>query len=166
MYTIGTIINTHGIKGEVKINPSTDFNSRFNPGEIVYLPLKDKDLELIIKKSRNHKQQLLVQFEGYESIQQVEEWKGNHLYIKASQQKQLKENEYYYHEIIGCEMITTEGMRLGEITSILAPGANDVWVVQDEKEQEYLIPYIADVVKKVDVQNKKVIIELMEGLID
>lgn len=166
MYTIGTIMNTHGIKGEVKINPSTDFNSRFNPGEIVYLPIKDRELELTIKKSRSHKQQLLVQFEGYESIQQVEEWKGSHLYIKSSQQKQLKENEYYYHEIIGCEMVTTEGMRLGEITSILAPGANDVWVVQDEKDQEYLIPYIADVVKKVDVQNKKVTIELMEGLID
>src|SRR5699024_6994131 len=130
------------------------------------LPLEDKELELIIKKSRNHKQQLLVQFEGYESIQQVEEWKGSHLYIKASQQKQLKEKEYYYHEIIGSEMVTTEGIRLGEISSILASGANDVWIVQDEKEKEYLIPYIADDVKKVDVQNKKVTIELMEGLID
>src|SRR5699024_847633 len=166
MYIIGTIMNTHGIKGEVKINPSTDFNSRFNPGKIVYLSLEDKALELIIKKSRNHKQQLLVQFEGYESIQQVEEWKGSHLYIKASQQKQLKENEYYYHEIIGCDMVTTEGIRLREINSILAPGANDVWIVQDEKEQEYLIHYIADVVKKVDVQTKKVPIELKEGLID
>src|SRR5699024_2935201 len=123
------------------------------------------ELELIIKKSRNHKQQLLVQFEGYESIQQVEEWKGSHLYIKASQQKQLKENEYYYHEIIGCEMVTTEGMRLGEITSILESSGNDVANDQNEKKQENLISYIGEFVKIVDVQNKKVTIELMEGLI-
>lgn len=166
MYTIGTIINTHGIKGEVKIKSSTDFSERFESGNTVYLKTDEEEMELIINQSRSHKQYTIVHFKAYDSINDVEGWKGSNLYIKDDQQQELKENEYYYHEIIGCNVVTTDEMNIGKIDAILAPGANDVWVVKTEVGKEILIPYIADVVKQVDIQNKVVVIELMEGLID
>ena len=79
---------------------------------------------------------------------------------------ELEENEFYFHEIIGCRVFDENNMQLGEVVEILTPGANDVWVIKGENGKEILIPYIADVVKNVDVQNKKIDIEIMEGLID
>ena len=79
---------------------------------------------------------------------------------------ELEENEFYFHEIIGCRVFDENNTLLGEVVEILTPGANDVWVIKGENGKEILIPYIADVVKNVDVQNKKIDIEIMEGLID
>lgn len=167
LYVIGEIMNTHGIKGEVKVKQITDFIERFDPGETVYM--KDSSGEVVpltIVSSRQHKNAILVKFEQFETIEEAEALKGLTLYIKDGQLTELEPNEYYYHEIIGCTVKTTEGETVGVIESILAPGANDVFVVKDDTDQEYLIPHIADVVKHVDVENKIVTIEVMEGLLD
>ena len=79
---------------------------------------------------------------------------------------ELEENEYYFHEIIGCEVFDENNESLGEIVEILTPGANDVWVIKSKNGKEILIPYIEDVVKNVDIPNKIINIEVMEGLID
>ncbi|MEI3606663.1 ribosome maturation factor RimM [Pseudogracilibacillus sp. SE30717A] len=167
MFVIGKIINTHGIKGEVKVKQISDFPERFKLGSTVYLTNHDDELiTLKIAGMRLHKGFLLLQFEGYESINDVEHLKGVELKIKEEQQEPLGENEYYYHQIIGCNVVTTEGEEIGIIESILSPGANDVWVIRGKNNQEILIPYIEPVVKDVNVEGKQVIIELMEGLID
>ncbi|GAT42148.1 16S rRNA processing protein RimM [Listeria monocytogenes] len=88
------------------------------------------------------------------------------LKIKEAQLTDLEENEFYFHEIIGCIVVTTDGEELGEITEILTPGANDVWVVKGSDKKEKLIPYIADVVKEININDKKITIEVMEGLLD
>lgn len=167
MFLIGKIINTHGLKGEVKVKQISDFDERFDPGEIVYvIDQNDGPIELTILSSRRHKNHLLLQFETYNTIESVERFKGLPLKIKEEQLTELEENEYYYYEIIGCLVETTEGEEIGIVDSILSPGANDVWVVKDKRGKEYLIPYIEDVVKQVHINEKRIIIELMEGLLD
>lgn len=167
MFIVGKIVNTHGLKGEVKVKRITDFEERFHIGSTVYLKNKDGEITpLKIICFRTHKNHDLLQFENYDDIEAVEPLKGKTLYIKKEQLTPLDEGEFYYHEIIGCKMYTLDGQYIGEIESILTPGANDVWVVKNDEGKEYLIPYIEDVVKEVNINEKKVFIELMEGLLD
>ncbi|MGJ9458836.1 ribosome maturation factor RimM [Oceanobacillus sp. CF4.6] len=166
MFNVGKIVNTHGIKGEVKIYRISDFEERFEPGESVYIMKDDKPIKLTIATHRLHKSFDLVQFKGYENINLVESLKGCELKIREEQLTDLNENEYYYHEIIGCKVYTTDDRKLGEIKEILSPGANDVWVIKQEKGKDILIPYIDDVVKEIDIDAEKVVIEPMEGLLD
>ncbi|HCJ4363354.1 TPA: ribosome maturation factor RimM, partial [Listeria innocua] len=125
-----------------------------------------KPEKLIIRSHRKHKNFDLLMFEGLTGIHQVERMKEGVLKIKEAQLTDLEENEFYFHEIIGCTVVTTDGEELGEITEILTPGANDVWVVKGADKKEKLIPYIADVVKDINTNDKKITIEVMEGLLD
>ncbi|WP_152656414.1 ribosome maturation factor RimM [Oceanobacillus sp. CFH 90083] len=163
---IGKIVNTHGIRGEVKVLRITDFEERFMPGnEVIILSDRD-DITLTIDSHRIHKGFDLITFKGYTNINDVEKWKGINLYIDKSQTANLEENAYYYHEIIGCKVETVEGEVLGKVKEILSPGANDVWVVQRPGKKDLLLPYIEDVVKKVDIQASIISVELMEGMLD
>lgn len=167
MYTVGKIINTHGIRGDVKVLRISDFDERFNIGNTLYLVSDQKKIEeLIIDGHRIHKGYDLIHFQGLNNINDVEHFKGSFLKITESQLTELEENEYYYHEIIGCEVYTTSGEEVGHIKEILSPGANDVWVVQRQSGKDILIPYIEDVVLEIDVEAKKVVIEPMEGLLE
>ncbi|WP_085992411.1 ribosome maturation factor RimM [Oceanobacillus senegalensis] len=167
MFKVGKIINTHGIRGEVKVLRISDFDDRFEKGNILFLE-KDNDekLELKIDGYRLHKGYDLLHFEGYNNINDVEHFKGLYLTITEDQLTELEEHEYYYHEIIGCEVYTTENQNLGIVKEILTPGANDVWVVKRHNEKDLLVPYIEDVVKSVNIEEQKIIIEPMEGLLD
>ncbi len=101
------------------------------------------------------------------NINDVEKYKGSLLVIKKDQlDDDLEENEFYYHEIINCMVFTMEKEPIGQVKEILSPGANDVWVVKSNKGKDILIPYIASVVKHVDIDKKEIIIEPMEGLIE
>lgn len=166
MFNVAKIVNTHGIRGEVKGVRITDFADRFTIGGKLYL-IKEKEepLELVIDSHRTHKNFDIIHFKGFDNINDVEHFKGYHLKIRESQLTALDDGEFYYHEIIGCDVFLENGEKLGTIKEILAPGANDVWVVKQAKGKDVLIPYVADVVKKVDIQAKKVVIEPMEGLL-
>src|SRR5690625_4135696 len=125
MFRIGKIINTHGIQGEVKVKKITDFMERFKIGATVYATNRSNEvIPLIIDSCRQHKNNLLIHFKGYDSIEAVEVLKGMELKIKKEQLTELDEGEYYYHEIIGCQVIATNGEVIGVIDSILSPGAN------------------------------------------
>lgn len=165
-FKIGKIVNTHGIRGELKIVRITDFEDRFLPGNTVYLQDSDEYKALTISSHRVHKGFDLVQFKGYENINDVEGWKGKILTIGAEQLTDLEEDEYYYHEIIGCKVFTTDNKELGEVKEILSPGANDVWVVKRPNAKDLLIPYIEQVVKNVDIDNSAITVEVMEGMLD
>lgn len=166
LFDIGKIVGTHGTKGEVKVYRMTDFASRFHPGHSVYLVKEDLVQNLKIKNHRLHKQLDLLLFAGYENIDDVEKFTGAYLKIDESQLTELKENEYYYHEIIDCNVYTVENQWIGKISEVLAPGANDVFVVKQADDKEVLIPNIKDVIKTIDVHTKKVVIHPMEGLLD
>lgn len=167
MFDVGKIVNTHGIRGEVKVQRITDFEERFQVGNKLYIVSNNSlPLEVEIASHRVHKQLDLLSFKGYDNINDVTLFIGSFLKIKEDQQTELPEGEYYYHEIIGCLVKTTNGDNIGEIYDIFPTGANDVWVVKPKKGKDILIPYIEDIVKQVDVETKQVIIEPMEGLLD
>lgn len=167
MFNVGKIVNTHGIRGEVKVLRISDFEERFAVGKQVFLVRENGEtIPLTIDERRTHKGFDLLHFEGYANINDVEPFKGCQLKITESQLTNLSDGEFYYYEIIGCAVYTNEDEKLGEITEILSPGANDVWVVKQAKGKDVLIPYIKDVVKEIDITAKKIVIEPMEGLLD
>ncbi|MEH7349829.1 ribosome maturation factor RimM [Gottfriedia acidiceleris] len=165
---VGKIVNTHGVRGEVRVISRTDFpEKRYVKGNILYFFKENEStpIELIVTSHRVHKNFDLLTFEGYESLNSVEPLKNGILKITEDQLHELDKNEYYYHEIIGCVVETIDGEEIGKIKEILSPGANDVWVIQRKGQKDALIPYIEQIVKEIDVENKKVKIELMEGLL-
>lgn len=163
LLNVGKIINTHGLNGELKVIPTTDYiEQRFSPGSELYIMRGNQQIaQVTIESARAHQQFILVKFEQYQDINQVEQFKG--LKLKAEDAIEDEEDAYYFHQIIGCEVVTTENKHLGEVIDILTPGANDVWVVKGK--QEYYIPYIEDVVKQIDIVNKRIVIEEIEGLL-
>lgn len=168
-FNVGKIVNTHGIKGEARVISKTDFaEERYKAGSKLYLFMpeaKDEPIELTVKSHRTHKSFDLLTFEGYENINQIEKMKGGILKVSESQLCSLEEDEFYYHEIIGCTVETLEGEDVGKIKEILSPGANDVWVIKSKGGKDILIPYIEDVVKEVNVKEKRVVINPIEGLL-
>ena len=167
-FNVGKIVNTQGIKGEVRVISKTDFpEKRYKTGNVLFLfmPNSSKPIELTIKSHRTHKNFELLTFEGFTNINEVEKFRDGILKVPESQLDTLEEDEFYYHEIIGCIVATTKGEEIGKVIEILSPGANDVWVVKGKGGKELLIPYIHDVVKKVDVKEKVILIEPMEGLL-
>jgi 16S rRNA processing protein RimM len=164
---VGKIVNTHGIRGEVRVISRTDFpEERYKTGNILYVEKEAGNLiPVTIDSHRKHKQFDLLTFKGYENINDVEPFKGQLLKVSKEQSVQLEEGEFFYHDIIGCSVFTMDGSELGKIKEILSPGANDVWVVKRRGfGPDILIPYIPSVVKTVDIENKKISIEPIEGL--
>ncbi len=167
MFNTGKIVNTHGIRGEVKVVRISDFAERFAVGEHLYLVKgKEAPIQVTIDAYRSHKGFDLLHFTGFNNINDVEIYKGAYLKIAEDQLTELSEGEYYYHEIIGCKVFINANEKLGEIKEILSPGANDVWVVKQPNGKDVLIPYINEVVKSVNIEAKEVFIEPMEGLLD
>lgn len=168
-YSVGKIVNTHGIRGELKIVSQTDFPEvRFAKGSRLYAfpPQADRGEPLTVESSRFHKGAYILKFREYHNINDVLRFKGGSLKVHRSDLLELGEDEYYYHEIIGCEVVSEEGAKLGVIREILPLAANDVWVAERKGKKDLLIPVIDDVVKNVDVAGKRVTIHVMEGLLD
>lgn len=166
--TVGKIVNTHGIRGELKVISQTHFaDERFAPGSklIVEHPVTKQHQTIEIVGAREHKGVFILRIAGYDNINQVEHFKGSLLKIATKDLDELEEGQYYHFEIVGCTVTTDEGVTLGIITEILSPGANDVWVVQPPKGKQILLPVIDDVVISVDPQAKQVVVHVMEGLI-
>lgn len=168
-FNVGRIVNTHGIRGEVRVISTTDFeDTRFAIGSKLAAFKKDdkRPIWVTVESMRRHKNFILLTFEGMHNINLVEPFKEGLLKVTMDQlaEDELEENEYYYFEIKDCEVFSEEGERIGVITDILQTGANDVWEVKGAKKMHY-IPYIEDVVKEIDVDNKKITIHVMEGLL-
>ncbi len=169
LYNVGKIVNTHGIRGELKILSQTDFPElRFVKGSKLILvdPESGKQIQTQVEQAREHKGMFITRFQGWDNINQVEQYKGWLVKVDEESLADLDEDEYYYHEILGCTVVTAGGEKLGEIKEILTPGANHVWVVKRPKGRDLLLPVIDEVVLEVDVDNKQVTVELMEGLLE
>jgi 16S rRNA processing protein RimM len=164
---VGKIVNTHGIRGEVRVISRTDFpEERYKIGNTLFVEKSANDLIPVkIETHRKHKQFDLLTFEKYQNINDVEPFKGLLLKVPKDQAVSLDEGEFFYHDIIGCSVFTVEGEELGKVKEILSPGANDVWVIKRKGfGADILIPYIPSVVKTVDIENKTINIEPLEGL--
>ncbi len=164
LYRVGTIVNTHGIKGELRVIPITDFpKDRFKSGAKLFL--KDKT-EFVVESSRPHKNFVLVKLKGYDNINDVEKFVKSELFANGEEASDLEDGEFLYSQIIGLNVIDKDLGEVGKITEIMELGSNDVWVVKSPKYKEILLPYIDDVIKEVDLENKEVKVEIPDGLID
>jgi len=168
-FNVGRIVNTHGIRGEVRVLSTTDFEEeRFAVGNRLAAFKKDdkKPIWVTIVSVRRHKNFILLTFEGMDNINFVEPFKEGMLKVTKDQLSDdlLQENEFFFHEIIGCEIVSEEGEKIGVVSDILQTGANDVWVVKGAKKEHY-IPYIEDIVKEINVDDKRIVIHVMDGLL-
>lgn len=168
-YNIGKIVNTQGLKGEVRVISITDFpEKRFVKGNTVYakLPKSEKMIALQIDGVRKHKSFILLHFKGYPSINDVEFLKPSTLFVDETSlsEDDLKPGEYYYHQIIGLDVFDDNGQKIGQVKEILSPGANDVWVVQRPAKSDLLLPKIDSVIRKVDLDQKRIDVSIPEGL--
>ncbi|MFC4598892.1 ribosome maturation factor RimM [Cohnella hongkongensis] len=168
LLNVGKIVNTHGIKGELKVWPQTDFPEiRFRKGGHLLMvpPEAGEPVKVEIVSAREQKNLYILKIKGFDNINEVEKYKGWELKVTEDERVELDEGEYYVRDIVGCEVVTEEGETLGQVTDILSPGANDIWVVKMPKGKELLLPVIDDVVLDVDVSARKIKVRLMEGLL-
>ena len=168
--TVGKVVNTHGIRGELKVVSQTDFpEERFAPGNTLTLidSESQRRLPVEVQSARAHKNMFILKLKGFDNINDAERYKGWTLKVTKDDLVELDEGEYYHHQIIGCTVVDENGQELGMITEILSPGANDVWVVQEQqaKGKQILIPVIDDVLLDVNTDTKTVTVRLMEGLV-
>ncbi|ARD49273.1 ribosome maturation factor RimM [Sporosarcina sp. P33] len=167
-FNVGTIVNTHGIKGEVRVMSKTDFpDERYKAGSklAIFMPKSKTPTFVTVTSHRKHKNFDLLTFEGYPNINDVEKFRDGVIKVSEKELTELEENEFYYHEIIGCRVITDTGEEIGTVTEIIETGANDVWTVTPAEGKPHYIPYIEDVVKDINLDESVITIELMDGLL-
>lgn len=162
---IGQIVNTSGLKGVVKVNPFTDDISKFEDLKYVYIQLKNELKKVKIEQVRYNKNQVLLKLEGIDSIEEAEKYRNFYLKTEKESQEDLGEDTYYIVDLIGLDVYSDKNEYLGKIEDVFPTGSNDVYVVKDNLGKQILIPAIADVVKEVDLKNKKMTINLIPGLI-
>ena len=162
---VGIITQTHGIRGEVKVFPTTDDVSRFKKLKEVIMDNGRERLNLEIEGVKFFKQYAILKFKGYDSINDIEKYKGSKLYIKREQAVKLKKDEYFIADLIDMEVVTEDGEHFGRIKDVLVTGANDVYIVTREDGSEVLLPAIKDCVKAVDMEQNKITVHIMDGLL-
>ena len=162
---VGQIVNTFGIKGFVKVNPFTDDINRFDELKKVYIENKSKKQEFEIEEVKYHKNMVLVKFKGIDKIEDAESLRNTYILIDRKDQRPLDKDTYYIVDLLGSEVYTDEDQLLGKLEDIFNTGSNDIYVVKDKLGKQILLPAIKDVIKEIDMENKKIVVHLLNGLI-
>ena len=163
---IGQIVNTFGIKGEVKVKPFTDDIKRFDKLKKINIEQKNNKKEYEIENIKYHKDMVILKLKGIDQIEQAELLRYSYLKINRNEEEPLEENTYYIVDLLGLSVYTEEGILLGILDDIYNTGSNDIYVVKDELGKQTLLPAIQDVIKKIDIENQKIIVHLMKRLLD
>ncbi|MBR6033309.1 MAG: ribosome maturation factor RimM [Clostridia bacterium] len=163
-FEIGQIVNTYGIKGFVKVVPFTDDIKRFENLKTIYIDFKGNLILMTIDEVSYSKTNVLLKFKEAPDINMVEKYKGCYLKIKRAEAVKLPENSYFIADLIGIEVQTEDGRVLGNVDDIFKTGSNDVYVVKDDLGKQILLPAIKEVIKTIDIENKKMIVNLIKGL--
>lgn len=162
---VGVITQTHGLRGEVKVFPTTDDANRFKKLKEATLDTGRERIPVEIESVKFFKQFVILKFKGYDSINDVEKYKQGRLLVTRDKAVKLQKDEYFVADLIGSLVVTDEGETLGTLKDVLATGANDVYVVDRQDGTEALLPAIKDCVKTVDMDEKKITVHIMDGLL-
>lgn len=159
-FEVGKIVNTFGIKGEVKVNLYTEDISNFKTNNKVYV----NDKEMQVENSRLQKNMLILKLKGIDNMNDAEDLRGSIIKVNRSK-NELPEGTYYIADLIGLDVYTEDGSLLGKVIDIYNTGANDIYTVKTQDGKEILLPAIKDVIKQVDIKNEKIIVHILKGLI-
>ena len=162
---VGIITSTHGIKGEVKVFSTTDNPERFKTLKKVILATGKENLDLEIESTKFFKQYTILKFKGYDSINDIEKYRGRELYVDRKNADKLKKDEYYIADLLGMKVVTDEQKEFGTLKDVLETGANDVYIV-DTGDKEVLLPAIKECIKEINLENNTITVHIMEGLLD
>ena len=162
---VGVISSTHGLKGEVKVFPTTDDPERFRKLKKVYLDTGKDYMPLKVTGIKFFKNQVILKFQEFQDINEIEKYRGKDLLIDREQAVPLAENENFIVDLFYMYVYDKEEKRLGTLTDVLQTGANDVYVVETDEGKEILLPAIPSCILDVDVETAKMIVRIPEGLL-
>ena len=162
---VGQIVNTNGLKGLLKINPFTDDITRFERLKTIFIEHKKELLEFEIESVRYQKKQVLLKLKGIDTIEEAEKYREDYLKINRNKEEKLPEDTYYIVDLIGLDLYTEDGELLGKLDDVFSTGSNDVYVVKNSEGKQILLPAISDVIKNIDLEQKKIVVNLIEGLL-
>ena len=161
---VGVITTTHGVRGEVKVFPTTDAE-RFTELEYVILDTGREKRKLTIENVKFFKNLVILKFKEIDNINDIEKYKGKDLWVPREEAQELEEDEYYIGDLIGMEVLLEDGTRFGSLKDVMETGANDVYVVETEDGKEVLLPAIHECILDVEVEKNAMPVHLMKGLL-
>ena len=164
-FEIGQIVNTFGIKGMVKVNPFTDDISQFEEMETILVDKKGSLQEMQIEEVKYSKNQVLLKLKGIETVNDAEKYRNCYLKLPREKARKLPKNTYFIADLIGLKVYTEEGKLLGKVDDIYNTGASDIYVIKDELGKQILLPAIKDVIKQIDLEQEKIVVHLLDGLV-
>ena len=165
MLQVGVITQTHGVRGEVKVFPTTDEVNRFKKLNQVILDPGKETMPLEIQSVKFFKQFVILKFKGIDNINDIEKYKRCSLYVTREHAVALEEDEYFIADMIGMEVCTEDGNIFGTLKDVIETGANDVYVIENAEHGEVLVPAIKECIRSVDIEKGQMMIHLMDGLI-
>ena len=164
---VGVIANTHGIRGEAKVFPTTDDVNRFEMLKEVILDTGNEYITLKVQSVKYFKNMVIMKFKGIDNIDDIEKFKGKDLLVTRENAVHLEENEYFIADLIDMEVFNEDGEKLGIIFDVMQTGANDVYVIKlDENGKELLLPNIDECILDVNIEDKIMKVHVLEGLLD
>lgn len=164
---VGVITSPHGVRGEVKVYPTTDDVMRFKKLDKVILDLgRGETRELKIRQVKFFKNMVILKFDGVDTMNEVEGWRQKDLLITRDQAIPLEEDEFFITDLIGLNVVTDEGETLGTLTDVMETGANDVYCVKTPEGKELLLPAIRDCILDVDLDKEEMLVHVLPGLLD
>ena len=163
---VGIITSTHGVRGEVKVYPTTDDPRRFRRLKEVVLDTGREKLNLEIEGVKFFKQFVILRFKGLDNINDIEKYRQKSLYVTRKNAVRLQRDEYFIADLIGLKVQDEDGTELGTVKDVIETGANDVYEVEMEDGRSLLLPAIKQCILNVDVENGMMQVRVLEGLLD
>lgn len=162
---VGQIINTHGVRGEIKVFPLTDDIKRFGKLKVIYMKQADDYREYKLEGIKYFKNLVIVKLEGINSMNEAVKLVDSYLYVNRENAVKLSKDTYFVADLIGIDVYNMDDESLGTIINVFSTGSNDVYEIKKDDGKTFLIPAIKDVVKEIDIEKRSMRIELLEGLL-
>lgn len=163
---VGIITSTHGVRGEVKVYPTTDDPRRFRRLKEVFLDTGKEKMNLEIEGVKFFKQFVILKFKGLDNINDIEKYRQKSLYVTRKNAVRLQRDEYFIADLIGLKVQDEDGKELGTVKDVIETGANDVYEVEMADGKSLLLPAIKQCILNVDVENGTMQVHVLEGLLD
>lgn len=165
LFQVGVIVSTHGLRGEVNVFPTTDDVKRFKKLKKVILDTGKEHIELNVESVKYVKKFVILKFKEFNDINEVEQYKKKSLLVERKDAVKLEKDEYFIADMIGIDVFNEDGSKLGILKDVIMTGANDVYQVEMEDKGEVLIPAIKECILSVNIEERKIVVHLLKGLL-